>query len=125
MNCAASIARLGSITCGSQQSAMQKAWHGTLALRSGGLAPMTDNPKRRISMRGAEDRDNGEVRAIFLGFGGVVASLEREMLAAFEARHGLPEGSFIKALYTIPEWKAAGLGGGTGEARLGGGRGEP
>ena len=34
---------------------------------------MTDNPKPRISMRGAEDRDNGEVRAIFFDFGGVVA----------------------------------------------------
>src|SRR3990170_5401406 len=97
---------------------MQKAWHGTFALRSGGLAPMTDNQKRRISMRGAEDRDNGEVRAIFFDFGGVVASLDREMLAAFEARHGLPEGSFIKALYTIPEWKAAELGEETEEGWL-------
>src|SRR3989304_7119294 len=97
---------------------MQKAWHGTFALRSGGLAPMTDNPKRRISMRGAEDSEDGRIRAIFFDFGGVVARLDRGLLAAFEARHGLPEGSFIKALYTIPEWKAAGLGEGTGEAWL-------
>src|SRR3990170_6944506 len=97
---------------------MQKAWHGTFALRSGGLAPMTDNPKPRISMRGAEDRDNGVVRAIFFDFGGVVARLDRALLAAFEARHGLPEGSFIKALYTIPEWKAAELGEETEEAWL-------
>ena len=79
---------------------------------------MTDNPKPRISMRGAEDRDNGAVRAIFFDFGGVVARLDRALLAAFEARHGLPEGSFIKALYTIPEWKAAELGEETEEAWL-------
>jgi len=62
--------------------------------------------------------ENGEVRAVFFDFGGVVARLDRDLLAAFETRHGLPEGSFIKALYTIPEWKAAELGEETEEAWL-------
>src|SRR3990170_6425853 len=95
---------------------MQKAWHGTFALRNGGLAPMTDNPKPRISMRGVQN--DGHIRAIFFDFGGVVARLDRDLLAAFEARHGLAEGSFIKALYTIPEWKAAELGEETEEGWL-------
>jgi len=59
-----------------------------------------------------------KVKAIFFDFGGVVARLDRALLAAFEARHGLPEGSFIRALYTIPEWKAAELGEETEEAWL-------
>ena len=53
------------------------------------------------------------VRAVFFDFGGVVARLDRELLAAFERRHGLPQGSFLKALYTIPEWKALEIGEGT------------
>ena len=62
--------------------------------------------------------NNHGIAAIFFDFGGVVARLDRALLAAFEARHGLPEGSFIKALYTIPEWKAAELGEETEEAWL-------
>jgi putative hydrolase of the HAD superfamily len=56
---------------------------------------------------------DGTVRAVFFDFGGVVARLDRELLAAFERRHGLPGGSFLKALYTIPEWKALEIGEGT------------
>ena len=77
---------------------------------------MTDDLKPRISMRG--DEKDGHIRAIFFDFGGVVASLDRALLVAFEARHGLSEGSFIRALYTIPEWKAAELGEETEEAWL-------
>jgi len=62
--------------------------------------------------------NNHRIRAIFFDFGGVVARLDRDLLAAFETRHGLSEGSFIKALYTIPEWKAAELGEETEEAWL-------
>ncbi len=58
-------------------------------------------------------RRDGRVRAVFFDFGGVVARLNRELLADFEVRHGLPEGSFLKALYTIPEWKAVEVGEGT------------
>jgi putative hydrolase of the HAD superfamily len=32
------------------------------------------------------------------------------MLAAFEERHGLPAGSFLEALYRIPEWRALEVG---------------
>ncbi len=53
------------------------------------------------------------VRAVFFDFGGVVARLDRELLAAFERRNGLPPGSFLKALYTIPEWGALEIGEGT------------
>ena len=56
---------------------------------------------------------DGTVRAVFFDFGGVVARLDRELLAAFERRHGLPQGSFLKALYTIPEWGALEIGEGT------------
>ncbi len=56
---------------------------------------------------------DGTVRAVFFDFGGVIARLDRELLAAFEQRHGLPGGSFLKALYTIPEWKALEIGEGT------------
>ncbi len=56
------------------------------------------------------------VRAVFFDFGGVVARLDRELLAAFERRHGLPPGSFLKALYTIPEWKAVEVGQGSEDA---------
>jgi putative hydrolase of the HAD superfamily len=56
------------------------------------------------------------VRAIFFDFGGVVVRLDRELLAAFEGRHGLPRGSFLRALYTIPEWKAAEVGQGSEDA---------
>ena len=62
--------------------------------------------------------NNHGIAAIFFDFGGVVARLDRALLAAFEERHALPEGSFIKALYTIPEWKAAELGEETEEAWL-------
>jgi putative hydrolase of the HAD superfamily len=62
--------------------------------------------------------NNHHIRAIFFDFGGVVARLDRDLLAAFETRHGLSEGSFIKALYTIPEWKAAEVGEETEEAWL-------
>jgi putative hydrolase of the HAD superfamily len=58
---------------------------------------------------------DGTVRAIFFDFGGVVARLDRELLAEFEARYGLPDGSFLKALYGIPEWKAVEIGEGTEE----------
>lgn len=56
---------------------------------------------------------DGTVRAVFFDFGGVVARLDRELLAAFERRHGLEPGSFLRALYTIPEWKALEVGEGT------------
>jgi putative hydrolase of the HAD superfamily len=56
---------------------------------------------------------DGTIRAVFFDFGGVVARLDRELLAGFERRHGLPEGSFLRALYTIPEWKAVEVGEGT------------
>ncbi len=59
---------------------------------------------------------DGTVRAVFFDFGGVVARLDRELLAAFERRHGLPQGSFLRALYTIPEWKAAEVGQGSEDA---------
>ncbi len=58
---------------------------------------------------------DGTVRAIFFDFGGVVARLDRELLAEFEVRYGLPDGSFVKALYGIPEWKAVEIGDGTEE----------
>jgi putative hydrolase of the HAD superfamily len=69
-------------------------------------------------MRGGEQSvsQDGRVRAIFFDFGGVVARMDRELLARFEDRLGLPKGSFIKALYTIPEWRAAELGEATEEA---------
>jgi putative hydrolase of the HAD superfamily len=56
---------------------------------------------------------DGTVRAVFFDFGGVVARLDREMLARFERRHDLPPGSFLKALYTIPEWSALEVGEGS------------
>ncbi|GAF73865.1 unnamed protein product, partial [marine sediment metagenome] len=56
------------------------------------------------------------VRAVFFDFGGVVARLDRELLAAYERRHGLPQGSFFRALYTIPEWKAVEVGQGSEDA---------
>ncbi len=56
---------------------------------------------------------DGRVRAVFFDFGGVIARLDRELLADFELRHGLAQGSFLKALYAIPEWKAVELGEGT------------
>ena len=58
---------------------------------------------------------DGRVRAVFFDFGGVIARLDRELLTDFEVRHGLPEGSFLKALYTIPEWQAVEIGEGTEE----------
>ncbi len=61
-------------------------------------------------------QQDGTVRAIFFDFGGVIARLDRGLLAELEVRYGLPKGSFIKALYTIPEWKAAEIGEGTEEA---------
>lgn len=51
-----------------------------------------------------------EIRAIFFDFGGVIARLDRAMLAAFEERHALPKGSFLQALYRIPEWRALEVG---------------
>lgn len=51
------------------------------------------------------DIGDGVIRAIFFDFGGVLARLDRELLAAYERRHGLPEGGFLKAMYTIPEWR--------------------
>jgi putative hydrolase of the HAD superfamily len=65
-------------------------------------------------MRGIED-DN-EIRAIFFDFGGVLARLDRAMLAAYEERHGLPAGSFLEALYRIPEWRALEVGQGDEDA---------
>ena len=59
--------------------------------------------------------NNHGIAAIFFDFGGVVARLDRALLAAFEERHALPEGSFIKALYTIPEWRAVEVGRGSEE----------
>ncbi len=61
-------------------------------------------------------QQDGTVRAIFFDFGGVIARLDRGLLAELEVRHGLPKGSFIKALYAIPEWRAAEIGEGTEEA---------
>lgn len=63
-------------------------------------------------------QQDGRVRAVFFDFGGVITRADRGMLAGFEARHGLPEGSFLKALYAIPEWKAVEVGQGTEEAWL-------
>ncbi len=60
-------------------------------------------------------QQDGTVRAIFFDFGGVIARLDRGLLAELEVRYGLPKGSFIKALYTIPEWKAVEIGEGTEE----------
>jgi putative hydrolase of the HAD superfamily len=60
-------------------------------------------------------QQDGTVRAVFFDFGGVIARLDRELLAEFEVEHGLPEGSFLKALYSIPEWRAAEIGEGTEE----------
>jgi epoxide hydrolase-like predicted phosphatase len=59
---------------------------------------------------------DGRVRAIFFDFGGVVARMDRGLLAELEVRYGLPKRSFIKALYAIPEWRAAEIGEGTEEA---------
>lgn len=56
------------------------------------------------------------VRAVFFDFGGVLARLDRELLAAFEVRHQLEEGAFLKAMYTIPEWRALEVGGTTEDA---------
>ena len=56
------------------------------------------------------------VRAVFFDFGGVIARLDRNLLAEFETGHGLPEGSFIKAMYTIPEWRAVEVGKGSEDA---------
>ena len=61
-------------------------------------------------------QQDGRVRAIFFDFGGVIARMDRGLLAELEVRYGLPKGSFIKALYTIPEWRAAEIGEGTEEA---------
>ncbi len=61
---------------------------------------------------------DGTVRAVFFDFGGVIARLDRELLAAYERRHGLSQGSFLKALYTIPEWKAVEEGQGSEDAWL-------
>ena len=61
-------------------------------------------------------QQDGTVRAIFFDFGGVIARLDRGLLAELEVRYGLPKGSFIKALYAIPEWRAAEIGEGTEEA---------
>lgn len=55
-------------------------------------------------------QQDGRVRAVFFDFGGVIARLDRGLLADYELRHGLPEGGFLKALYTIPEWRAVELG---------------
>lgn len=44
--------------------------------------------------------------------------MDRDLLAGFEARHGMPEGSMLKALYLIPEWKAVEVGEGTEESWL-------
>ena len=59
---------------------------------------------------------DGTIRAVFFDFGGVIARLDRDLLAAYEHRHGLPQGSFLKALYTIPEWKAVEEGQGSEDA---------
>ncbi len=61
---------------------------------------------------------DGRVRAVFFDFGGVIARMDSGLLAEFEARHGLPERSMLKALYGIPEWKAVEVGEGTEEAWL-------
>ncbi|MEX0800540.1 MAG: HAD family phosphatase [Dehalococcoidia bacterium] len=53
---------------------------------------------------------DGRIRAIFFDFGGVLAQLDRALLADFEQRHGMEEGSFIKAMYTIPEWRGVEVG---------------
>jgi putative hydrolase of the HAD superfamily len=59
---------------------------------------------------------DGTVRGVFFDYGGVVVRLDRELLARFERRHDLPQGSFIRALYTIPEWKAVEVGQGSEDA---------
>jgi putative hydrolase of the HAD superfamily len=54
--------------------------------------------------------DGVPIQAIFFDFGGVIARLDRGMLATFETMHGLPRGSFLEALYRIPEWRALEVG---------------
>lgn len=60
--------------------------------------------------------DNHAIHAIFFDFGGVIARLDRDLLAGYEQRHGLPEGSFLKAMYTIPEWRDVEVGRGSEDA---------
>jgi putative hydrolase of the HAD superfamily len=60
------------------------------------------------------------IRAIFFDFGGVVGRMDEvlQVMAGIEARHGLAEGSFLRMLYALPEWKAAEVGQGSEEAFL-------
>lgn len=51
------------------------------------------------------------IRAVFFDFGGVIARLDRESLAALESDLGLSDGDLIRAMYGIPEWEQAQVGG--------------
>ena len=58
------------------------------------------------------------IRAIFFDFGGVLGWMDRNMMAALEARHGLGVGGFMRTVVALPEWKAAEVGRGSEEAFL-------
>lgn len=51
------------------------------------------------------------IRAVFFDFGGVLARLDRESLSALESDLGLTDGDLIRAMYGIPEWEQAQVGG--------------
>ena len=53
------------------------------------------------------------IRAVFFDFGGVIASLDRDEMAAIERRHGLPDGGLWSAMYATSEWQALNVGSGT------------
>jgi putative hydrolase of the HAD superfamily len=46
------------------------------------------------------------IRAVFFDFGGVVACLDHDEMAAIEARYGLPERGLWRAMYQTDEWHA-------------------
>ena len=50
---------------------------------------------------------------MFFDFGGVVASLDHDEMAAIEVRHGLPERGLWRAMYQTDEWHALKTGKGT------------
>src|SRR5437763_101983 len=45
-----------------------------------------------------------QFRAIIFDFGGVVMDMGWDQMAAFERRHGLPDGAMRRSLYRTPEW---------------------
>ncbi|MEX0741325.1 MAG: SprT-like domain-containing protein [Phycisphaeraceae bacterium] len=46
------------------------------------------------------------IRAVFFDFGGVVATLDRDEMAAIEGRYSLPAGGLWQAMYATDEWHA-------------------